>query len=130
MRTTRWSPDTCQCVLEYEWDETVPQEDRVHTFKGIVHRCLIHELLGYLENSNLYDKVLQENTRKNGVFGDMEIQIKAFGHTFTMDNFRWQFDQDRKLQIEIVDVELTQQQRTNIQTFLDNKFGTGEVTLI
>lgn len=28
---TTWRPDTCKCVIHYEWDDAVPVEQRVHT---------------------------------------------------------------------------------------------------
>ena len=27
---TRWRPDTCGCVIEYEWDSDRPEEARRH----------------------------------------------------------------------------------------------------
>ncbi len=28
---TTWRPDTCECELHYEWDDTQPEDQRVHT---------------------------------------------------------------------------------------------------
>ena len=36
VKTTRWSPDTCGCVLEYSWDDALPQEARVHVYADTV----------------------------------------------------------------------------------------------
>lgn len=36
-RTTRWEPDTCDCVVEYDWDDAVSQDTRVHLFRGVNH---------------------------------------------------------------------------------------------
>lgn len=30
-RVTRWRPDTCGCVLDYSWDDTLSDEDIVLT---------------------------------------------------------------------------------------------------
>lgn len=32
MKVTQWRPDTCNCIISYEWDETLPIENRVHQF--------------------------------------------------------------------------------------------------
>ena len=40
IKTTTWSPDTCDCVLHYSWDDEVPQDERVHTpvIQVVTHR--------------------------------------------------------------------------------------------
>lgn len=30
IQTTRWSPDTCNCVILYQWDDALPDDQRVH----------------------------------------------------------------------------------------------------
>lgn len=41
-RVTRWSPDTCGCVLEYEWDDAVDVDARVHVPCAPVSVCSTH----------------------------------------------------------------------------------------
>lgn len=66
MQTNRWGPDTCDCIIDYEWDDTLSDADRVHTVKQIVKRCEFHQAL---DDVTHYDTVLEENTRKNRAFG-------------------------------------------------------------
>ncbi len=39
---TRWSPDTCSCVIEYEWDDAVDPSVRIHTVYNILSACHGH----------------------------------------------------------------------------------------
>lgn len=38
---TRWRPDTCACVIDYEWDDDAPIEAREHVPVAI-EACPIH----------------------------------------------------------------------------------------
>lgn len=84
MKTTKWSPDTCDCVIEYEWDETLPAEERTHTQKSI-EPCEHHAHM---------DDVLVENRGKNQAMAVMEENgVEA----------TWTFDENRKLVIDVAD---------------------------
>lgn len=42
-RTQRWSPDTCGCVCEMDWDDTLPTEAEQHIIANrIVKACPAH----------------------------------------------------------------------------------------
>lgn len=36
MTTNQWRPDTCDCVIEFEFDADLPAEEREHMHKSIV----------------------------------------------------------------------------------------------
>ncbi len=44
---TRWRPDTCGCVIEYEWDDAEAEEARQHVPKKI-DACPDHPASGDL----------------------------------------------------------------------------------
>lgn len=59
MHTTRWSPDTCDCVVEYDWDDAEPTNVRKHTLKKMVNTCPLHK--------NVQDplsKIIEHNKKK------------------------------------------------------------------
>jgi len=61
LQETRWSPDTCGCVVVYEWDDEKAENQRTHAFKRAERVCSAHA-------SGAADKfltVLDENQRKN-----------------------------------------------------------------
>jgi hypothetical protein len=33
IQTTTWRPDTCKCVITYQWDDTISENARTHTYK-------------------------------------------------------------------------------------------------
>lgn len=61
-RVTKWSPDTCSCVLHFAWDDETSQEERVHTFEAYEAKCVRHE---HLNGQELLDTVVAENQAKN-----------------------------------------------------------------
>lgn len=44
MARTRWTLDTCGCVLEIDWDPAVPPASRTHTLATVVTACPLHPL--------------------------------------------------------------------------------------
>lgn len=142
IKTTRYSPDTCSCVLEYDWDDTLTESERVHTFKTI-SKCPAHSALA---DKPAYDSVIEENPRKNnslqtcldnGPAGLYDIsptdgthQLKN-GITF---NFSWSGNApNRVLTISFTTSgggALTTQQKNSVQTFLNNRFGSGKVLIV
>lgn len=122
IRVTRWSPDTCGCVLEYEWDDTKSENERIHSYVRTLKCCPEHEQLG-LVAGRLYDQVLSENTRKNIAFDEIQ-KVKP---EVTFDNYLWFFDKKRVLQISLIGVDLPPAAKQGLQTALDAEFGGGKV---
>lgn len=68
IKKNRWSPDTCDCVLFYSWDDTVPDEEIVNVFDSIENVCSEHQ--GFTDQE-VYDAVLSENQAKNKGIGQI-----------------------------------------------------------
>jgi hypothetical protein len=66
---TRWSPDTCGCVIDLEWDDAVPAEQRSHTTQNIISRCPSHQETHFADKHDHYDTILKENQLKNKTHG-------------------------------------------------------------
>lgn len=41
IRRTTWQPDTCGCILEYDWDDSLPVDQRVH-IPATAIACSLH----------------------------------------------------------------------------------------
>lgn len=93
MKVTRWSPDTCRCVFEYEWDETTKEDNRTHTLKTVVNRCSEHALA----DQALFDAVIDENKTKNAVVTEI-ISLT----TLTPEDIIFSYTLDRKLEIALL----------------------------
>ena len=69
LKTTTWSPDTCDCTLHYEWDTDTTEDERVHTPVEVSHaghptqRCAKHS--HHADVHALHQAVLAENQAKN-----------------------------------------------------------------
>lgn len=42
IKVTTWHPDTCECVLQYEWDTEHSEDQRVHKALPSIKRCELH----------------------------------------------------------------------------------------
>lgn len=122
LKTTRWSPDTCDCILEYEWDDTKPESERTHSFKRVVQLCEHHETLSGIE---AYNEVCSENTRKNQTFG-LAREVKP---ELELEDYTWSFDANRKLKVGFLG-KLNATEKAAVQAKLDEKFGIGKAEVI
>lgn len=127
VRTTRWSPDTCGCILEYEWDDAAPQDQRVHSYKNTVKSCPEH---GALAGAPLYTTVVAENTVKNRVVPTALSLLTAFNEEKLNEIFQWWFDAQRVLNVTFVGLSLTNQQKNQLQDFFNQALGAGKVKLV
>lgn len=122
-RITRWSPDTCGCILEYEWDDAQDENTRTHSFKRIIKTCPEHAVLAGKPH---YDQVLSENTRKN-----IGLNIIQKNHPeVTDDNYLWWFDKGRILQVSLVGITLGTAKGEKLQSDFDKQFGKDKVRLV
>lgn len=62
IKTTLWKPDTCDCRLEYQWDDQDPVDTRQHTASRIVSACPFHQNLPLAQH---FEAVTKDNVRKN-----------------------------------------------------------------
>jgi len=112
MNVTRWSPDTCGCIIEYEWDSDLPENERthnaVHTIPCELHRGKTHK--------ELFDHVGEENRRKN-------VSVsKAMDHLgLQFEDIKWGFDKNRNVELTIEKAD--QSQKKSLQDKVDKELG-------
>ena len=94
---TRWSPDTCGCVIVYEWDDEIPVDQIVTTFKRAESVCEAHKNAP----EDKFVVVLEENQRKNNVFSES----KKINPDLKPDDFNYRFDENRKLIVSATGIE-------------------------
>jgi hypothetical protein len=145
LQTTTWSPDTCDCEIEYQWDDDLPQDERTHTISFVKKGCQNHRNL--LPNATVtYSCILDENNKKNNTLQTaLEIAPNQLADVFLgedgttqyyklKDNIVFSFSfsgtaPNRVLTITFQGITLTTQQRNAIQNKLNQKFGTGNVVI-
>ena len=121
-----WKPDTCDCEIEYEWDDSVTEASRVHTPVSI-KRCSVHNDISVLADS--YNTLLSENTRKNIVSGLLKENL-AQGEDDIREKYKWSFTGeglDRVLRITFDG--LTPTQKLTLQSLADNRFGANKAVV-
>lgn len=141
LKVTRWSPDTCSCILEYSWDDTQNESVRTHNLDNIVQKCPAHQNLP--DNPSVYNTVLDENPRKNLSLDeilqnapstawydiDADSGARVFKNGITI-NWTWSGTApNRTLTLTFSGITLTTQQRNTLQTRLNNRFGTNKVII-
>lgn len=97
IQTTRWRPDTCGCTIDYEWDDSVSQELRVHTVKEI-SKCIYHQALGLPE---AYTAVQEENASKNKALAYIGDTYSEFSKR--LFEIKWRMNPDRTITITLPD---------------------------
>lgn len=136
IKVTTWSPDTCGCVLQYDWDtdEIVDEtHDRTIIAVNIVNRCAIHQLVP-LDINELFPIVHEENTRKNlsltELLAQMGVTVSETQFQWITDHCRWQFDDERNLFLYIRGVSLNQGRVNQIQNAIRNRCGVDSITVV
>ena len=139
IKTTRWSPDTCGCVLEYTWDDTQPESTRTHTLSTFVTRCSAHS--GLANDTARWNTIFEENPRKNialqvaldngpTTLYDMSGTNRIIKPTVIYDYVWSGTAPNRTLTISFPNVALTNTQKTTIRNAINTRLGSGKVTLL
>lgn len=109
MVTNRWRPDTCGCVIEFEFDADLPDDQRVHVGKKVVSACATHLAESPVTH---HGKVLDENRKKNHAYVKL-VEAMPDEHFVSEVDFegnvtkrlkfepRFSFDENRKLSFEV-----------------------------
>lgn len=126
LKTTRWSPDTCGCVLEYEWDNALEGSARVHSFKRVVKLCSEHERLGF-QGKAAYDQVMSENKGKNRAWGLIKQELNLIDED--IEKYVWFFDESRQLQVSVTQA-IAVEKKQEIQAKLDTLLGAGKAKVV
>lgn len=139
IKTTTWSPDTCNCVLEYEWDDSADPNTRTHTLSKFIKKCSAHLALADVSG---YGVITEENPRKNIArqliidnaplaFVDVDLSgnksLKP-GETINFDVSGTA--PNRVFGMIFGGVTLTSGQISNVQAKLDARFGVGKVMFV
>ena len=137
IKTNLWRPDTCECEMEYEWDDAVDQNSRVHTISEVKKSCPAHA--GLVGKVKIYNVVMDENKRKNIIFGKILENIPTAVEEIIQDdgsivkqlkkgkNYNWSFDANRILQVDLVG--FTDAEKNAVKT-LANSFFPNKVTIV
>lgn len=114
IKQTTWRPDTCECVIIYEWDTDVSEDERVHT--PIATTFCTHHMS--LTREACFAKVTLENTTKNIILDDVQKQIPSL----PMEELTWGFDENREFFIDTSKIDSqTALQVDNIVNALKDK---------
>ncbi len=127
MKSTKYSPDTCECIVEYTWDDQVEEASRTHDFSKIQKACPDH---AGLTGATLYDTLLKENSTKNKLRQEIIDSITRLTKKITVADgsevddldvdFNWSFTgNDANRQLNLTMTQLTDPEKTQLQSFMD-----------
>ena len=112
IKITTWRPDTCECEIEYSWDDSLDENTRVHTAHKINKACSVHQTVA--DKVLHYGIVLEENQRKNKLYGAILENIPAVVQDVLQPDgsitkqlkagldYKWSFDANRIMEIDLV----------------------------
>jgi len=128
MQETRWWPDTCGCVIVYEWDRDLPPSERTHTIKRVETKCEYH--LSLVDNE-LWSYVVDENLTKNEAIATLKDQFGgSYDELIDLYQLSWYWvgtGKDRVL--HLVCPTLDAVEKAQLQVFIDNILGSGKVVV-
>lgn len=141
---TRRRLDTCDCRVVYEWDNSIPSNQVIHTVVAYENKCSFHQSVpGVTNNQDLYDNVVcNENAKKNDTIGLLLENGPNTIYDINSDGTRvfkkgvsvsWSWTgnaPNRLLTIILFGVSLTTNQRNAVQAKLDERYGISNVTII
>jgi hypothetical protein len=140
IRTTRWRPDTCDCVIEYTWDDTLSPDQVTHTLDTVRRKCSFHENMP--SDTDVWNCIKEENPRKNitnqlildnspnSVFDVNEDGTRIFKKGIEA-SWSWTgVAPNRLMTITVTGIVLTTNQKNAIQTKLNERFGINNVTFV
>lgn len=61
IKINSWKPDTCNCILHYSWDDSVPQDQIITTFFAAEFVCEDHQHLVTDDDNNTTSMTVKEN---------------------------------------------------------------------
>lgn len=102
-KITRWRPDTCGCIIEYEWDDSEAEDSRTHTLRSESSiPCAIHAADG----EELMNVVLTENQTKNQVRQSLLHEAASLRKNDAEFRdgveFQYSFNENRQLVVDLV----------------------------
>lgn len=117
-----WIPDTHTGVkIEYEWDDALPLEERVHNFvrfQGQPQGARFEEL----SDPEKFDKIIQENQTKNIALSELlKLYPEELKETDSKGNEafkeipKWEIKEDGNIEIELPEL----QDKNSIKTELE-----------
>lgn len=119
----QYRPDTCNCIVLEAWDDSVPEDQRIHTLVGIVRRGDEH---ASILDASLYPTIREENNRKNLCIN----QCKQVVTTIDPNRIKWVFTPGRLLQVSFEGINLPNATKQAIQTWCDENLGVGKVEIL
>lgn len=127
IKTTRWSPDTCECVVEYEWDTEQLVTSRSHTGKNVVTACPRHSAPTPDAHFNVVvnDNKLKNDALKVLVANYPQLSITDEDGDTKLDRSKIQFylNMERILELTISDTDLSVVEKTEAISLIEAEVG-------
>ena len=124
---TRWYPDTCGCVIDFEWDTDNPNDTPVG--KTVVKACEYHPLEDAVSH---HSTIIQENQGKNKALKIIADNLASYAKlndngstTPDLSKLSFSFNKDRN--IVITAKNINEDDRLNVQLVIDSQIGQGKV---
>jgi hypothetical protein len=132
----QWNPDTCGCVVEFEFDADLPGETRTHKLVSLIP-CSAHTGDTAYINQTLEAATIpvhKENQRKNLGLDELATEVGLPNDGTRWEKLqvyldRWYYDTASPRVLHIVTKGLSTQQKNRAQSAVNNRFGVGLIVI-
>ena len=121
-----YTPDTCTCELVYQWDDTLPEDQRVLSFHHLLHKGAEHAAI---VDSSILQVVFEEKLRKDQVLElcrSKGLRTEPSGDGKRASQVAWAYTPNRTLALR---VRAMSSKRAAIKNACEALVGSGKVTV-
>ena len=122
IKIQNYAPDTCTCVVQESWDDSLPADQVVYSLVSILHRGDEHAAI---VDGSLFSVLYEENKRKNKAWNKA---IEASG--LASGRVVWSFNVARTLQLSFPQDNVSANIKAQIQLWCDSNLGVGKVVVL
>lgn len=137
IKVIQWSPDTCECVLEYEYDTEDTKTNKTFTGRNVISACPRHS--GAASPNATFGQVLADNNVKNNTLRAIMDNFPALTEVRDPDNpedgvrlksgaVSYVLRLDRVYELTIPD--LTQAEKDQAQSIINSEVGDKDKVVI
>ena len=114
-----FAPETCFCVVQESYDDSIPENRRIHSLLAVLHRGTEH---ANVQDDSLFPVLVEESNRKR-----VAVDIAKIATGVSLDRIHWAFTEGRLLQISFTGLPVPANKKMAAQKQCNDRLGLNKV---